>query len=292
MKQGSLAKLMLLAFAIVLLGTGCRSAANVSANHDFEQSDLPGGGIRIPHNERLHLSTDQKWIEREGHLSDLIRLQWTAERAKPAIVWVDEQGRDKTAIISHDKANDPSQQDHKHISFETTMSPNGEYAGQLFTRFEIPYDTDISEIRTHSANFNVMNGSLRVAGEQGTDREMLLGVSGENNAVVPRWSIRADRRQESGSNEGSDFQLVRYDDEGQAMDAAFMIERSSGNIGIATTEPENKLDVNDDRIRVRESYTPASSGDPCKQGQLAWDKQYMYVCVSDNQWRRAELSNW
>jgi hypothetical protein len=292
MNQGSLAKLMVLAFVIMLLGSGCRPADSLTADLGFEQSDLPGGGIRIPHNDRLHLSTDQKWIEREGHLSDLIRLQWTAERAKPAIVWVDEQGHDKTAIISHDKANDPSQQDHKHISFETTMSPSGSHAGQLFTRFEIPYDTDISEIRTHSANFNVMNGILRVAGEQGTDRDMQLGVSGDNNAVAPRWSMRADRTEETGTNEGSNLQLVRYNDEGQALDATLTIERSSGNVGIATTEPENKLDVNDDRIRIRESYTPASSGDPCKQGQLAWDNQFMYVCVSENQWHRAELSTW
>src|SRR5690606_18379796 len=104
MKQGSRTILIVLAFVIVVLGAGCRSAASLSANHGFEQSDLPGGGIRIPHNERLHLSTDQKWIEREGHRSDLIRLPWTAERATPAIVWTDEQGLDQTAITSDDKA--------------------------------------------------------------------------------------------------------------------------------------------------------------------------------------------
>ncbi|MBA9088803.1 hypothetical protein FHR92_005338 [Fontibacillus solani] len=49
----------------------------------------------------------------------MIRLQWTAERAKPAIAWADEQGKDKTAIVSHDKANNPEQHDHKHISIET-----------------------------------------------------------------------------------------------------------------------------------------------------------------------------
>ena len=91
------------------------------------QSEQVGDDIRVPHNERLHLSTDKKWIEQEGHQSDLIRLQWTAERAKPAIVWMDENGKDKTAIISHDKANNPERQDHKHISFETTMSPTGQY---------------------------------------------------------------------------------------------------------------------------------------------------------------------
>ncbi|MCK9907092.1 hypothetical protein MXD63_44755, partial [Frankia sp. Cpl3] len=79
----------------------------------------------MPHNQRFHLSTDQQWIYSQGHLSDLIRLQWTGPQAKPALVWADETGADKTAIVSHAKANDPQQHDHNHISIETTMSPTG-----------------------------------------------------------------------------------------------------------------------------------------------------------------------
>jgi hypothetical protein len=277
---------------LTVLGVGTACESSQSNTVAFGKSDLPGGGLRIPHNERLHLSTDKKWVEKEGHLSDLIRLQWTADRAKPAIVWVDERGQDKTAIVSHDKANDPKQHDHKHLSFETTMSPKGLDAGQLFTRLEIPYDTDISEIRTHSANFNVMNGVMRIAGEVGTNREMQLGVAGKDNLITPRWGIRADGSPESKNNQGTDLQLVRYDDDGQALDSAVSIQRQTGNVGIGTTEPENKLDVNDDRIRIRNKFTPTSSNDPCSEGQMAWDEQYTYVCVSPNEWKRSELSTW
>lgn len=275
--------------AILCLGvSGCMPAPSAA----FKQSELPGGGIRIPHNERLHLSTDRQWIYSEGHLSDLIRLQWTADRAKPALVWVDEQGDNKAAIITHDKANDPGQHDHKHISIETTMAPDGEYAGQLFTRFEIPYDTDVSEIRTHSANFNVMNGVLRVAGGHETNREVQLGVAGEDNAVSPRWSLRANREPESGDNRGSDLQFVRYGDDGEAVDAPLAIRRSTGNVGIGTAEPEDRLDVNGDRMRLREPFTPAASDAPCSTGQIAWDENHVYVCVKPNQWKRAALSAW
>jgi len=290
MKGPIILKLTLLMTLIMFWGAGCKTTS--SDHSPFGTSELPGGGIRIPHNERLHLSTDKRWVEKEGHLSDLIRLQWTAERAKPALVWVDEKGSDKTAIVSHDQANDPSQHDHKHISIETTMSPSGPYAGQLFTRFEIPYDTDRSEIRTHSSNFNVMNGILRVAGEQSSNRDMQFGVAGKGNAITPRWGIRTDNSIESGKNAGSDFQIVRYRDDGEALDSPLSIQRSSGNIGIGTSNPENKLDVNDDRLRIRNTYTPAGSNDPCEQGQWAWDEQYMYVCVSPNKWRRSELSSW
>lgn len=277
---------------VSLLGTGFTAKQEAGTPVALGESEGNGGEIRIPHNERLLLSTDERWIAKEGHQSDLIRLQWTADRAKPAIAWADENGIDKTAIISHDKANNPEQHDHKHMSFETTMSPTGPYANQLFTRLEIPYDTDVSEIRTHSSNFNVMNGILRVAGETGSNRDLQFSVAGNDNETTPRWAVRADASQEAGDNAGTDLQFVRYGDDGEASDSALTMQRSSGNIGIGTDSPDTKLDVNGDKIRIREKHTPASSSEPCSQGQMAWDEQYVYVCVAKDSWKRTELSSW
>ncbi len=282
---------MMIVGAFCLMGMGC---ADQKQDTEFNLSELEqsDNNIRVPHNERLHLSTDQQWIKDEGHQSDLIRLQWTADRAKPAIVWVDEKGMNKSAIISHDKANNPEQRDHKHISFETTMSPEGEYPDQLFTRFEIPFDTDVSEIRTHSSNFNVMSGILRVAGERGTNRDLQFSVAGEDNETSTRWAVRADSSEEPGDNSGANMQFVRYDDNGEVIDSPLTIQRSSGNIGVGTNDPDTKLDVNGDKLRIREKYTPASSTDACSQGQMAWDDEHVYVCVTENQWKRTELSTW
>ncbi|MCT1402083.1 hypothetical protein AK95_11535 [Paenibacillus sp. LC231] len=283
--------MMIIMGSFFLLGIGCTDQKQ-GVTTKLGQSEQVGDDIRVPHNERLHLSTDKKWIEQEGHQSDLIRLQWTAERAKPAIVWMDENGKDKTAIISHDKANNPEQQDHKHISFETTMSPTGQYPNQLFTRFEIPFDTDISEIRTHSSNFNVMSGILRVAGESGTNRDIQLSAVGKDNETTPRWAVRADSLEEAGDNTGANLQFVRYGDDGEVLDSPLTMRRSDGNIGIGTSEPDTKLDVNGDMLRLREKYTPASSTAACNQGQISWDDQYVYVCVAQNNWKRTELSSW
>jgi len=290
MKRAPKALLLGAALGLSVWIGGC--GGNAAGTDSFGESDLPGGGIRIPHNERLHLSTDQRWVHSEGHLSDLIRLQWTADRAKPAIAWVDEHGNDKTAIVSHDKANNPEQHDHKHISIETTMSPDGEYAGQLFTRLEIPYDTDVSEIRTHSANFNVMSGYLRVAGEAESNRVLQFANSFGDNEVSPRWGIRADSAGESGDNAGSNFRIDRYADDGEVVDSPLFIERSTGHVGLGAQDPANRLDVDDDRIRIRSPHTPGSSNASCSQGQLAWDERYLYVCVADNHWKRAELADW
>ncbi|MCJ8012222.1 hypothetical protein MUG84_10805 [Paenibacillus sp. KQZ6P-2] len=277
--------------SICLLGIGFADQ-KLSAAGPLGQAEKIGNEIQIPHNDHLLLSTDKKWINQEGHQSDLIRLQWTADRAKPAIVWADENDHDKTAIISHDKANNPEQHDHKHLSFETTMSPNGQYANQLFTRLEIPYDTDVSEIRTHSSNFNVMNGILRVAGETGTNRDLQFSVAGKDNETAPRWAIRADSSKEAGSNTGADLQFVRYGDDGNPIDSAITLQRGEGNVGIGVNDPDTKLDVNGDMLRIREKHTPDSSSEPCSQGQMAWDDQYVYVCVAQNSWKRTALSTW
>ncbi len=293
MKFVKAALIAALGVSLVFVG-GCQmlgsSKGASSTTSPFTESKLPGGGLALPQNERIHLSTDKQWIEKEGHLSDLIRLQWTGDRAKPAIAWADEQGKDKTAIISHDKANNPEQHDHKHISIETTMSPTGEYKDQLFTRLEIPYDTDVAEIRTHSSNFNVMDGILRVAGEG--NRDVQLANTGKDNATSPLWSLRANSAELKGNNAGADFNVIRYSDEGEVIDSALTIKRDDGQVGIGTEDPQSTLDINGDGIRIRESRTPASSKAPGNPGDIAWDENYIYVCVAKDTWKRTELSNW
>lgn len=63
-------------------------------------------------------------------------------------------------------------------------------------------------------------------------------------------------------------------------------------VGIATTSPSAKLDVNSDIIRVRIPNTPASALDIGDKGNICWDSNYVYVCVATNTWKRAALSSW
>lgn len=266
--------------------------AGAAEDSTYSPSPLPGGGLKVAHNNRIHLSTDQQWVHSEGHLSDLIRLQWTGDRAKPAIAWVNEQGLDKTAIVSHSKANDPSQPDHNHISIETTMSPDGKYPNQLFTRFEIPFDQDIAEIRTHSSNFNVMDGILRIAGSEGVNRDLQFANASKGHTVVPRWAIRVDTSSELGAETGSDFRIVRYSDDGEAIDTPLAIVRKNGNVGIGNHDATSKLDVDGDSIRIRSPKTPTSANSACHVGEMSWDQSYLYMCVGENTWKRTSLDSW
>lgn len=65
-----------------------------------------------------------------------------------------------------------------------------------------------------------------------------------------------------------------------------------GNVGVATTTPTAKLDINSDIIRLRTSKTPASAGAAGNQGDICWDADYIYVCTATNTWKRTAISTW
>jgi hypothetical protein len=59
--------------------------------------------------------------------------------------------------------------------------------------------------------------------------------------------------------------------------------------GINTSSPTGALDVNDDRIRVRKTHTPANSSDSSGNvGDITWDAGYIYVKTGSG-WMRAAL---
>jgi hypothetical protein len=276
---------------------------------------IDGNSSELQQDKRLHLKTSQRWISDQGRLSDLIRLQWTADRAKPALSWLDEKGEDKAAIVAHDKANNPASEDHRHISIETTMDPKGPHAGELFTRMEFPYDADISEIQVHDARFTMAGHYMRISNDDGSSKELRLcrtyskhaksslypggydakgvgiGMPDYNEMYSARWAVRADSSMETGGNTGSDFRIVRFNDKGAALDAPLFIQRSSGKMGVMTSAPTTALDVNGSGIRIRQPMTPTSSADPVGNvGDWAWDEQHVYVKTSAG-WKRSTLES-
>ena len=112
-------------------------------------------------------------------------------------------------------------------------------------------------------------------------RFYLLGASTNNN-----WMIA--NQQNGGFLEITPSTAVG----GSAFTTPAVVITNNGNVGIGTTSPQAKLDVNSTNIRIESSKTPSSSSDTCKKGEISWDSDYIYVCVADNTWERASLSSW
>ena len=60
----------------------------------------------------------------------------------------------------------------------------------------------------------------------------------------------------------------------------------SGSLGVAG------LTVNADVLRVTTSKTPATAASTGTVGQIAWDTNYVYVCVATDTWKRTAISTW
>ena len=66
----------------------------------------------------------------------------------------------------------------------------------------------------------------------------------------------------------------------------------NGNLGLGIDMPTKQLDINSDSIRLRSSKTPASGNAIGNTGDMCWDNNYLYVCVSTNSWKRSAISAW
>jgi hypothetical protein len=69
---------------------------------------------------------------------------------------------------------------------------------------------------------------------------------------------------------------------------------SSGRllVGMSSDSGGSLLQVNDDRIRIASSKTPASASDTGTAGEICWDADYIYVCTATDTWKRTAISTW
>ena len=92
-------------------------------------------------------------------------------------------------------------------------------------------------------------------------------------------------------NEGSDS-LVDFRVESNNNTHMLFVDGGNEKVGIGTSSPTEALDVDGTSIRLRQSLTPSSASDVGAAGQLAWDSNYIYVCVATDTWKRVAISTW
>ena len=134
--------------------------------------------------------------------------------------------------------------------------------GAVQTRFEVPFTdqelpdgskllgVDVTNIRTNLADLSVRatNGQvLRVGAGNTHNKDILLSISSDRNTTGRRWAIRANTDTEAGSNLGTNFQIMRYDDTGTLLNSALTISRATGNVGW------NTLPATDARVKSSNS---------------------------------------
>ena len=133
-------------------------------------------------------------------------------------------------------------------------------------------DSDNFVIHNQTVNKHIV---MKV-NDQGTTREGL-----RIDGAVPEVVV----------NEGSES-LVDFRVESDNQTHMLFVDGSADKIGIKTNQPELALDINDNAIRIRNSSTPSSPGDFGVPGEIRWDANYIYVCVSIDTWKRVALSSW
>jgi hypothetical protein len=60
----------------------------------------------------------------------------------------------------------------------------------------------------------------------------------------------------------------------------------------SSTSMSRYIVLNGDTFRVMNQRTIVNSNDTGYQGEICYDSNYMYVCVSDNLWKRLALKVW
>ena len=85
---------------------------------------------------------------------------------------------------------------------------------------------------------------------------------------------------------GDEALSIKVSDDGATWREGLRLEPDTGQVSLIG------LRVQSDRVRIEQSHTPSSATAPGAVGEMCWDGGHVYVCVAQDQWRRATLSAW
>jgi hypothetical protein len=92
-----------------------------------------------------------------------------------------------------------------------------------------------------------------------------------------------------GATTGNTYSSLQAFTAGETAYGSLILNTNGGNVGIGTTSPNAKLDVNSTSIIIEQSNTPADNA-TCTAGTIWWDANYIYVCTASGTVKRAALS--
>lgn len=75
-------------------------------------------------------------------------------------------------------------------------------------------------------------------------------------------------------------------------DADAATGRATLELGAGDSPTWTGASLSGDTFIISTGKTPASAAAAGTQGQIAWDSDYLYVCVAANTWKRVALTTW
>ena len=122
--------------------------------------------------------------------------------------------------------------------------------------------------------------------------EVLSWVGGYYNASVNSMILQVDSRYKTRNATGS-FQVIS--DAGYAAEANIAAVQNSVSASVSVqfdTSGNSAAVLNANKVRISQTYTPASAAATGTTGTIAWDTGYIYICTASNTWKRATLATW
>lgn len=142
-----------------------------------------------------------------------------------------------------------------------------------------------------AAKLNSALWTALTTGEGGSgDLRFTLNKEASGNTAAFLFQSGWSGRAEFGLTGSDDF-AVKLSSDGSSFSQVLTVT-AAGRLGVNTYSPSAALDVDGDRLRVRQSNTPASASAAGEAGEVCWDSDYLYVCVAANSWKRAALTSW
>jgi hypothetical protein len=230
----------------------------------FEGNNTEGNGI-IPSNPSQYTlgTTDFPWLN-----------VYADQITSPTIDGID-------LALSLLDANAATQSD----SIALLTSNAGVQAGSIATL--------TANIATLTANAGAQAGSLAtitanlgsVAGSLSTITANLGSVSGSIATLTANAASQAEQITQVVSDTANTASAVSsYSPNVQV---ASYLPIYSGNIsGVGNTL------VVGGNLRIAGSYVPSANNSTGTAGQVAWDSNYIYICIATNTWKRANISTW
>jgi hypothetical protein len=161
-----------------------------------------------------------------------------------------------------------------------TINTTGGYMRFSGLTADIGLASDIDMINLSSVGVTIDN-NLTVTGSLSADHDTLLGLLDDDHSIYLN-TTRHDTTDRHGAA-SVDHGLI----DGLGDD-----DHSQYSLADGTRIFTGSITVSADQIILVDTQTPGTSGAAGEQGTIAWDTNYIYICIQDNIWKRAELLSW